>query len=355
MLRPYLSPIPEVRKSVGRLAGAMAFAAWLAGPGIAHSQQSPAQKVQVDTFATRTGLPRTWVVSVKPDIVVAVRDRDALGARNPADRVRLQGEVTGEEAAARLGYRSMRSAVEINCETRRDRVVEMEVFAGHNLKGAAERRSLPGGWVQPSEDAYMADVIRTVCRALPQRPQAASPTGLDAPPRLVERRPAPKPPTPLAATAGPAQVPDLRARRSVDPAPRLAPTAEGPIATAERPPRLLAWAEPSPPPAPQHAAPPPPARIPRPSAPEPRPGAQASASEGRPVVQIGALNSEAGARRAFIALGSLAGGGLSGVIQPSMVGERIYYRALVEGFSSRAEAAAFCAAVTRKGGTCFIR
>ncbi len=305
------------------------------------------------TFATRTGLPRGWVVSVKPDIVVAIRDRDALGSRNPADRVRLQGEVTSEEAAARLGYRSMRSAVEVNCETRRDRVVEMEVFPGHNLKGAAEKRSLPGGWVQPSEDAYMADVIRTVCRALPQRQPAASPTGLDAPPRLVERRPPPRTPTPSVSAPTLAAAPEPR--HVIAPAPRPAPTADGPIATAERPPRLLAWPEQL---APHPPEPPPPvAKAPKPPTPTPQPAPTPPplSSRGGPMAQIGALNSEADARRASMALGDLAGGGLSGVIQPSMVGERIYYRALVEGFSSRAEAIAFCAAVARKGGTCFVR
>jgi hypothetical protein len=349
MLRPYLSPILEVHKLVGRLAGVLVVAVWLAGSGTAHGQQSSAQKVQIDTFATRTSLPRAWVVSVKPDIVVAIRDRDTLDSRNPADRVRLQGEVTSEEAATRLGYRSMRSAVEVNCETRRDRVVEMEVFPGRNLKGAGEKRSLPGGWVQPSEDAYMADVIRTICRALPQRPPTASPTGLDAPPRLrlPERRPAPKPPTS-------APEPGLRPAISIAPAPapRPAPTAEGPIATAERPPRLLAGPEPFATPAPTPAP-----QVPKPPAPQPKPRAPAPtpAAQGGPMAQIGALNSEADARRAFAALGDLARGGLSGVIQPSMVGERIYYRALVEGFSSRAEAVTFCAAVTRKRGTCFVR
>lgn len=280
------SPIPSgARRFAGRLAGLILVMA--SGDVNAQSGPTAAQKPMIDTFVSRTGLPRTWVVSVKPDIVVAIRDRDGLVARTPGEKVRLQGDVVDDEAAQRLGYRSMRSLVEINCETRRDRVVEMEVFSEHNLKGAGQKRALPGGWVQPSEDAYMADVVRAICRAAPQRS--------DPPP----------PPEPSPAVLKPAIV-----------------------ATPPKP---------TPRPAPQSIAPP------------------VTPTRGNLAVQVGALDTATAAHRTLSGLAGLIAAPLATQVQPARIGERTFYRALVAGFRSRAEANTFCAAVTRQGGSCFIR
>lgn len=157
-------------------------------------------KPMIDAFVERTKMPRNAVVVVKPDIVIGLRSLPAV--HSAADKLTLQGEVIDPEAVARLGYQSMRSLVAINCETRRDRVVEMEVFSLPNLKGASQKRALPGGWVQPSEDAYMADVIRMICK--PQLPQAVA---IDVPPNpptlkpTVGLGPRPKPPVSLPAPA----------------------------------------------------------------------------------------------------------------------------------------------------------
>ena len=134
-----------------------------------------AQAQRADAFVKLSGLPHSAVVSIKPEIVVGFRV--AKNTWLPSEKIGLQGEVVDDAAADQLGYRSMRSLVEVNCETRRDRVVEMEVFALPNLKGVGQKRLLPGGWVQPSEDAYMADVIRAVCKRHAVEPGPKSPTG----------------------------------------------------------------------------------------------------------------------------------------------------------------------------------
>lgn len=349
----------------------------VAGPALAEGSGQASQKSRVDAFVTLSGLPRGWVASVKPDIVVAIRDRDALGDRSPGDRVRLQGEVIDDDAADRLGYRSMRSVVEVNCETRRDRVVEMEVFSDHGLKGTSQGRTLPGGWVQPSEDAYMADVIRVVCRATPRRTGTQVARQDPPEPPVVEPvrksppAPAPKPPAPVAQVTPPAV--KTEPPPAAAPPPRT-PSPDDPIATAvTHTPRETAPVVPavaptpvaqtpplsppraSPQPAPPPAAPEPkPEPKPRPAPPKP-PAKPPTASGGPVTVQVGALDSEADARRALKALSGLMAGAMTPQVQTTKVGERTFYRAVVGGFATRAEANAFCAAVARKGGDCLVR
>lgn len=353
----------------------------VAGVAAAEGSGQASQKARVDTFVTLSGLPRGWVASVKPDIVVAIRDRDALGDRNPGDRVRLQGEVIDDDAADRLGYRSMRSVVEVNCETRRDRVVEMEVFSDHGLKGTSQGRTLPGGWVQPSEDAYMADVIRVVCRATPRR-TGTQVARQDAPEPAVSepaRKPTltPKPPAPAPQVAAPPTPPVKAAPPpAAPPPPSPSPSPDGPIATAvmhtpreTQPaaapvaPRAEAPAVEPPPQKPQtipQAAPPPAPPAARPETkpepkPRPAPPKPPTASGGPVTAQVGALDSEADARRALKALSGLMAGAMTPQVQTVKVGERTFYRAVIGGFASRAEANAFCAAVARKGGDCLVR
>ncbi len=242
---------------------------------------------------------------------MAIRDRDALRSGEAAQKVRLQGEAADEQMAERLGYRSMRSSVEINCETRRDRVVEMEVFPQHDLKGPGERRPVPGGWVQPSEDAYLADVIRAVCRA-PSPPAPAETQA--AAPRLR--------PTVIAA----AKAPVALARAA--PPPSVAPAAAAPRA---EPARLMSLV--MAPVAPLSAAP----------------------ATGGFRAQVGALNTEADARRALDRLAPTLPRGVSTRIETATVGGRVYYRALVAGFSAPAQVQAFCAEQQRRAQPCLIR
>ncbi|HEX5380473.1 MAG TPA: SPOR domain-containing protein [Phenylobacterium sp.] len=364
------------RRVAGRLAGATALVACLAQAGASVAQAGP-PKAMIDVFATRTGLPRSWVVSVKPGMVVAIRDREALASRNPADKVRLQGEIVDEEAAERLGYRSMRSVVEINCETRRDRVVEMEVFSVPNLKGVGQLRNVPGGWVQPSEDAYMADVVRTVCRSTPRTTLARQdPPDEAPPPRVAPRPPVAKPPVavnaPPAAKA-PVLTPAIAPAPSVSRSPPAPPvSADAPIVTAVHPrgdpeaatptPASTFAQAPSAAPASAPAAPvvAPPQAAPRPSSPSPPPSVKPASAGRRPPaggvsVQVGAVKSPADARRALKGLAALIGPGLEGQVKAVQVGDRTVHRALVTGFVTRADAAAFCSTVIRKGGACFVR
>jgi hypothetical protein len=251
---------------------------------------NPAAKAMSDAFVERTKLPRSVIVSIKPDIVIGLRDKPS--ATSPSAKIGLQGEVIGAEAVERLGYQSMRSLVQINCETRRDRVIEMEVFANPNLKGPSQVRNPPGGWVQPSEDAYMSDVIRAVCRApTPLIAEEARPQVPD-PPKL-------KPP--IRAT-----VPEVRPTVSTPPPTQVAAAATSPVG----------------------------------------PGAK---------VQLAALDSEAAARDVLSKFTDMTTGFLAAKIEPASLNQRLYFRATIVGFRDRREANLFCAKVTARQGTCFVR
>ena len=100
--------------------------------------------------------------------------------------VELQGEAASEAAARDYGFRSMRQVVDIDCTSRRDRVAQMQVFAGHELRGASATQRPPGQWAAPSPDAYLADVINAVCHGgTPRDPPSQ---------RLRASAPAPGPP-----------------------------------------------------------------------------------------------------------------------------------------------------------------
>ena len=86
------------------------------------------------------------MVSVKPDVVVAIRSRGTVSqGGGVVEGVVLQGEVVSAQAAQMLGYRSLRSTVNIDCARRRDLVVKMTVFTEPGAKGVAINRHVPGG------------------------------------------------------------------------------------------------------------------------------------------------------------------------------------------------------------------
>ena len=105
-------------KAIGLGAGA---ALALAGGALADSAFSAAEQRAI----AASGLPRASVVSVKPDVVVAIRNRGTVSqGGGVVEGVILQGEVVSAQAAQMLGYRSLRSTVNIDCARRRDLVVD---------------------------------------------------------------------------------------------------------------------------------------------------------------------------------------------------------------------------------------
>jgi cell division septation protein DedD len=308
-------------KAIGLGAGA---AVALAGGALADSAFSAAEQRAI----AASGLPRASVVSVKPDVVVAIRNRGTVSqGGGVVEGVDLQGEVVSAQAAQMLGYRSLRSTVNIDCARRRDLVVKMTVFTEPGAKGVAINRHVPGGWVQPSPDAYLSDVIRAVCAALPREALAA---------------PQPLDPSPGRATAAAARAPgadeDGPVRTSLDA--RVARTAAAPappVASTE--------------PLRGTLPPPPPAQAPK-AEPKPGPAPAPVRTPGKVAVQIAASATPAQAREALGKLRGKIAPPLGTDVRSVVVDGRTFHRALVTGFRTKAEAQAFCSALK---GDCFVR
>jgi hypothetical protein len=288
------------------LAAALTFAA----SGDSAASQG-LRKDDVQKMSRLSGLPGPSVVSTRQGLAVAIRSRGVKGPGGIVEGVELHGEVLDPGAVPDMGFASMRSRVDVDCANRRDRVVSMEVFASAGLEGEPERRTVPGGWVQPSPQAYLADVMRAVC-------------GL--------RR------SPDVQVASLAQDSDLPIATAVPKRPALRPA----IGMTPAPTETAA------PPAPKPATPKPPQK-----AAEAR--AKAPARTGSVSAQVAALGSRAAAEQTLNKVARLAPAGISTRVEPATVDGRDFYRALVQGFDTRAEASRFCRAVVAGGGDCFVR
>ena len=310
-----------------------------------------------------SGLPRASIVSVKPDMVVAIRSRGTPSAGGGViEGVVLQGEVVSSNAAQVMGYRSMRSTVNVDCVRRRDLVVKMAVYSEPNAQGEVVNRQVPGGWVQPSPDAYLSDVMRSVCASVPRTAVAETPA---VAPAKVRNAPAPKetPAPVLAPVAPPTSIsPPARTRTAMLNADRPVPTSvDARMARSDEPQGAVA-----PPPSREHAEvrlrpmvapppPPPPRKAPTTTAPKaaaPKPAASRPSAPGKISVQIAASPTEAQAREALARVKGRVKAPLSSSVRSVTVDGKVYHRALINGFQNRAEAQAFCGAL---GGACFIR
>lgn len=309
-----------------------------------------------------SGLPRAAIVAVKPDMVVAIRNRGTPSAGGGViEGVVLQGEVVSSNAAQVMGYRSMRSTVNVDCVRRRDLVVKMAVYSEPNAKGEVVNRQVPGGWVQPSPDAYLSDVMRSICASVPRtavaETQAVTPT-------KVRGAPAPREtPTPVVTPLAPPTSisPPARTRTAMLNADRPVPTSvDARMARGDEPQGGV-----TPPPARERAevrlrpmvAPPPPPPVkkaPTTTTPKvtPTPATSKPSAPGKISVQIAASPTEAQAREALARVKGRVKAPLSSSVRSVTVDGKVYHRALINGFQDRAGAQAFCAAL---GGACFIR
>ena len=338
----------------------------LAGAVVAHGAAAESNDASLSAVQRRaiaaSGLPRASIVSVKPDMVVAIRNRGTPSAGGGViEGVVLQGEVVSSNAAQVMGYRSMRSTVNVDCVRRRDLVVKMAVFSEPNAQGEVVNRQVPGGWVQPSPDAYLSDVMRSVCASAPRTARAETPP--IAPPVKVRSALEPvAPPVPAVAPTGSVS-PPARTRTAMLNADRPVPTSvDARMARLDEPPVVISPSSPhevhlrpavAPPPVPKAAASKPP--TPKPPTLQPavaKPVASKPAAPGKVSLQIAASPTEAQAREALAKIKGRVKAPLSTSVRSVTVDGKIFHRALINGFQNRTEAQAFCASV---GGACFIR
>lgn len=317
------------------LGAASAVALVLAGGAAAQGHDGALTAAERRAVAA-SGLPPAQVVSVQRDLVVAITSRGSTRGGVLFEGVALRGEAVRSEAARNLGYRSMRMSVNVDCGRRRDMVVRMTIFPEANGKGEPILRQTPGGWIQPSPGAFLSDVIASICSSAP---------GVSTPPPEVSARPAPPPPKPAKVTPVMAPTPAVP-----EPAPEPEPQPEPvpvradseTIATgiARRPRLPLAPAnQPSPPALRRSVA------APAPSAAREAAGVMA---------QIVAVSTARQAQDALEKIGRLPAP-LGKTVQEAKVDGRTFYRALVTGFATRADAKLFCEVVVSYGGVCFVR
>ncbi|OYX35547.1 MAG: hypothetical protein B7Y99_03285 [Caulobacterales bacterium 32-69-10] len=278
--------------------------------------------------------------------LVAVHD-DLAWAMAPISGERLAGQpavmrVEALDAAAwrRLGGRSAIVFLDPDCEARRATVRSADIYAASNLLGDVRRGVEPSAL--PVTPDALAAVALGLCRGAVPRPQpvavaVAAPVSPPAPKPAPAPRPAPPPPAPPPVqVARPA--PTIQAAPPPTPPTRPA-VAAGPAAAPVSPPAsVIAQAAPSPP---------------SPPAPPPQPAPAAG-----PTVQIGAFGSSGAAMVAFSELVAAQPRLLAGKLQrlePVAVQAGTLYRAVLTGFSTEAEAQAFCRALTAAGKPCVAR
>ncbi|MHB8530360.1 MAG: SPOR domain-containing protein [Caulobacteraceae bacterium] len=241
-----------------------------------------------------TGLPARTIIGFGDGVAVAIVGGQAGGGHGGVTKgISLRAEVVGEAAAASLGWRSMRSTVDIDCDHRRDLVTAMEVFADHDLKGVSKRPALPGVWGEPDRLAYLGGVISALCGNRVVASGASSPAVSPRPLRIDKGSRGPPTIVSVPATARPT----VTAKAATPTAPSVASAA----------------------------------------------------------VQIAAVSHEAAARRALARLETPAMAGLTRRVDTVRKNGQMIYRAVVAGFASRAEARSFCASLRKAGQDCLVR
>jgi SPOR domain len=300
-------------------------------------------------------------ITVLPQIGVA-------GAPGAVTEVGLDIEAKTADAATRLGFQSLHAIADVDCGKGANRFINAEAYDQPGLAGAGRQRNVTGQWVQPSSDSFMAAVIGRICAA-----PATVATAKTRPPPVVREMAAAAPP-PAPSAKAPAPAPQV-APPSDSPPPsppqvvkfsRGAPVAEplaAPKPAAAAPQAALAAPAPAPPP-PSAPAPSPPLVVkfsgaPTGAAPTAAAAARTLATAprvaGDRVAQVAASSNVHDAEKVLRELRPLIAAPLTTTIEQAVVGGAHVYRADVVGFSSAADAKAFCKSAAEVSKTCWVR
>ncbi len=142
-------------------------------------------------------MPKPSLAFGKADITLTIVRQGARRPESPvvAD-VEIQGEVTSDAWAQQLGFRSMVAIADIDCQARRDRVLQFDGYDGGGLTGALRAVVPSDAWETPS-GPQAAHVLALVCdgsearnlaeAASPATPDAGSPAEGRSPARAAAR------------------------------------------------------------------------------------------------------------------------------------------------------------------------
>jgi cell division septation protein DedD len=260
-----------------------------------------------------TPIAPNQIVDISPQAVTAVTSASPMGETR-GFLANISSESVDPEMLSHDGVASWSIPVEIDCDKRLARLGVMTGYRSRDLRSDPRVvRDADTDWVNPASSAPLGSVIKALCDRDFHRPLMGHGKTLAA---------TPEKPKAVAKANGP------------PPAPRPtlpAPPAPTPLEVAK-------------------AKPPAPARAPA--------AAPTHAGGGAFTVQVGASPSLAdtqGLLTRFKKTFASHLGGLTPSVATVQVGGKTVNRALVSGFSSSAEADAFCKTLAAAGQACFIR
>ncbi|MEO6338711.1 MAG: SPOR domain-containing protein [Caulobacteraceae bacterium] len=269
-----------------------------------------------------TDLSLNRVTAISDTAVFALVEGPTLSPGSAELSVKVREEVLNADMVKAVGGRSALMSLKLDCGARRLKLESLEVRAGSNLMGAPKRQR-GGDWMAAPAGSYLADVVSAGCdpayrfpysavavQSAAPRPAAASPAP-PAPPKAIAQAPAPAP------TPPPAAIPSSAAT----------PTAK----TASLRPALNADAPPA---------------------------AKAAVARGKVQAQVGAYPSPAVARAELAKLSSRFKAQMAGRpkrVEATAAKAPRFYRALVGGFATPAQAESFCQALRAEQRPCLVR
>jgi hypothetical protein len=322
---------------MGRRTALCLAAAVLAAAGAAQAQVAAAPEFpqSLETSSLRTWLQRATDIAPGQVIALSSAALSAIGSvRREASPDRysltLRAEALDPSLYERQGILSWSSEVEIDCAGHRVRQADTHAFAKRNLRDEIRvMRSAEPEWREPPPNTHLDAAWRATCDPAFVRPLAPATreAAADAPPRPGRK------PRPAAGASSP-------------PAPA---SAASPAVAAASPARPEAQAQHSHRARHEQAA--------TASAPTSNPKA-APAGRANVEVQVGASDAQPLAQRELDSVMRRLpkdGPPVRGQVVAAKAGGKTVYREIIDGFASKHEANAFCAALKGQKIRCFVR
>lgn len=289
----------RIRWSVGALAAGLALATSAAAQVRVNFPATLEREPLLLWLQRETDISPGQVIAVTPQALTSVVSTFPAGPGG-TPRVVIRAEALSPETYARTGALSWHVSLSVDCGRRRVKLGETTGYPERNLIGERKvLRAAETDWRAPEPGTALDHAWRSACEpgfTGPFKAPAVRLAEIDASPAAPRTR----------LPAGPAAAEPVEAARPAAPAP------------------------------------------------SPRPARATTARASTVVAQVGAVSSEAEARRLLSELQPLVAGRATRV-ERAVVGGRTWHRALVGGFAEAAEATRFCTQMRAAGRGCFTR
>ena len=282
-------------------------------------------------YNTDLALPQ--VVSIGGGRVIAIVDGRPSAASPDLGTITIRTELVDRTQAAQAKALSETQDIEIDCANVRAKAGPMRQYAGRNLTGAMKTQPGWASWASAPPSTTLGRMIEAACNpnfrgVFVAAGLAAQPPGKPGPVAAPKVAAAPAAPQaalklPRVATAPETELPAARASRA---APKPAAVAEAPA--------------------------------PEPTAAPAPPAPAADGGLGRHLVQISASRKRPEAEGTLAAYRKKYPDRMSGrpaAVEETTVLDQTFYRVLIGGFASSADANAFCDLHKTTGGDCLTR